>query len=358
MKCKHCKRTLLKDELCSCSGAVKERMGESSGSSSYSNIGLDDSKYKSTSNYGSSNYNSSHYSSSNYNSSNFGSSNHNTGSTPDIDLSESTRGSSTNTNDNLCNHNGTYFHQKNDWSNTQKTSTPLQSNFVYADVPKKINTARKTGCIIAVVIMAISFMIPIIMTYVFLNDQFVSSNDYSYEYSHDEFDDGYTSESGQNYETGEVIDGVYYNYWADLEMELPDGYEIASEEDSNDYFTTYEDIALHAFNPDTYCHVLMASYEYGDKEMDSQDTAKEIIDIFIDGYDSYRDEDEENYEMFGPYDKEIAGHTYACYDYQIDDVLFITVACRRIDDGYFYIVVDEYKEKDAEDILKSMTSIN
>lgn len=328
MFCEYCGRQLLKGEKCTCSGAVKAREGKNVSGEEYRSTYSDGFGYGGTAQ-----------------------------GTPDIDLSESDYTGTTDASDNLCNHNGTYFHQQSGWTsanNTQQSTPP--SSYVYADVPQK-KKAGGLGIGLTLLVVLICFVVPIAGIFFTLrSSERGSSYESDYIYNNETeaiYDSPYTTASDFDYELGSIENDFYINSWSNISFNMPRRYIEADSSEYEEYETSEEDCAFLAYKDDNCGSIVISSSNQSWlKHYDTEELLDAITDNFISNLDEY----EYEYEVGDTYDREIADATYLCIDIDLFDYGYMTIAIHRIDYGYTYFTIIENSQSRIDRILDSVIS--
>lgn len=328
MICEYCKRELLKGEKCSCSGAVKAREGKK-------DSGAEQSTYNNGFGYGASAQD-----------------------TPDIDLSESNYNysGSTNSSENLCNHNGTYFHEQSGW--TSANNSPQQSapsSYVYANVPQK-QKSGKLGIGLTLVIILICFVVPLLGIFSLIRSS--SEDDPDPEYDSLAFYDGeygqYASEALYDYELGTLEDDLYVNIWSNITFDMPRRYIEADSEEYADYETEDEDCAFLAYKDDNCGSIIIST---SNKNWLKYYETDELLDAITKNLTESLDIYDYEYEIGDTYDREIADATYLCIDIDLFDYGYMSVAIHRIGHGYIYFTIIENSQSRVDRILDSVMPV-
>lgn len=354
--CKHCGRTLLSGEQCSCSMSVRERNGDTTCNHngtyfheqySWKNDPVNKQGSK-TSSY---NTNSNNYSSkTNYSA---GSSSYNS-KTSSYSSSQST-----------------YNYNKSNTSANKTTYTSAQgankgtipgvpnTQQVYNMGRSNAEAAKRSGCAIKAIFGIIFFNV-VITFIVFAVNIFgkFDDNDSEYEYYYnsetDELYDKYTHETDYDYDLGSVSQDTYKNSWVNVAIPIPEGFSEIDEEEYEYYSYEDEDCAFMAENDSA---AYIALYTSDADWLDSYTTA-ELLEMIAESYAENFKEMDIDYDQTTNYDAEIADATYLCTDFEFEDSGYFVIAVHRIETGYACLIVYDYAEVDCLTVLESINPVN
>lgn len=350
--CKHCGRTLLSGEQCSCSMSVRERNGDT------------------TCNHNGT-YFHEQYSWKNdpVNKNSSSPKNYSTGSTGNTfkigtPTTSSTQTTSKTTGNYTSSH--TYDYAKNSSSANKTTYTSTQgtnrvstpgiptTKQVYNMGRSNVEAAKKTGCVIKAIICIVFFNIVISFIVFGLNffGKFnaISGNEYYYDNDDDELYDKYTHESDYEYDLGSVSDDVYTNDWANISIPIPEGFSEIDEDEYEYYSYDNEDCAFMAEDESA---SYVALYTSNEDWLDSYSTAK-LLETIADSYAESFDEMDIDYDQTTNYDAKIADANYLCTDFEFEDAGYFVIAVHRIETGYACLIVYDYAEVDCLTIIDSI----
>lgn len=353
MICQYCKRQLLKGEKCSCSGAVKARQAEEGGWLRNGEDIWNSENYKSDSNWS----NGDDWSNKDGWESNYRS------------YDDASEGSS-DSDDSVCNHNGTYYHEHSGWINSAdvSSSSPRNSSYVYADVPKKKRSKPNLVLIIVVIIIISSALTTILPTIFLIGKDLLGKQTHTSDYDSDEEgpaykDQTFTSSTDYIYETGEVYDDTYSNYWANILFDVPKHYEVASEEEYDSFETDDEDCAFCAYKDDGMgCIVIITSESDQLRYFETYLLHSTITANITAGINGAADADADSpiCSAGEGFQYEIAGEAWLCSDLTStygDSSAHAVIATHRIDNGLIYMLVYENTKDRVYDFLDSITPI-